>query len=96
MITEIAFLYIKEKENDLFEKAFNEAQKIISKMNGYFGHELQKCMEEENKYVLIVRWNKIEDHTIGFKKSEEYKEWKSLLHHFYNPFPLVEHYQKIY
>ncbi len=96
MITEIALLYIKEKENDLFEKAFNKAQKIISKMNGYFEHELQKCMEEENKYALIVRWNKIEDHTIGFKKSEEYKEWKSLLHHFYKPFPVVEHYQKIY
>jgi len=65
-------------------------------MNGYIKHELLQCVERENKYVLIVRWNKIEDHTEGFRKSEAYKEWKSLPHHFYDPFPLVEHYKKIY
>jgi len=96
MITEIALLYIRENESDLFEIAFEEAQTIISKMNGYIEHELQKCLEEENKYLLIVRWNKIEDHTDGFRKSNEYKKWKNLLHHFYDPFPVVEHYQKIY
>ena len=96
MITEIALLYIRENESDLFEIAFEEAQTIISKMNGYIEHELQKCLEEENKYLLIVRWNKIEDHTDGFRKSNEYKNWKNLLHHFYDPFPVVEHYQKIY
>jgi heme-degrading monooxygenase HmoA len=96
MITEIALLYTRELESDLFEKAFEEAQKIILKMKGYLGHELQKCLEKENKYVLIVRWNKIEDHVGGFRKSEEYKEWKRLLHHFYDPFPVVEHYHKIY
>lgn len=96
MITEIALLYTRELESDLFEKAFEEAQKIILKMKGYLGHELQKCIEKENKYVLIVRWNKIEDHTGGFRKSEEYNEWKRLLHHFYDPFPVVEHYHKIY
>ncbi len=63
-------------------------------MKGYIGHELQKCIEKENKYILIVRWNTIEDHTEGFRKSEAYKEWKRLLHHFYDPFPVVEHYKK--
>ena len=96
MTTEIALLHIREKESDLFEMAFKEAQKIISGMRGYLGHELQKCIEEENKYVLIVRWNKIGDHTEGFRKSQEYKEWKRLLHHFYDPFPVAEHYRKVY
>ena len=96
MITEIVLLYTREKENNLFKKAFGHAREIISKMEGYLEHELQKCIERENKYVLIVRWNTIEDHTEGFRKSEAYKEWKRLLHHFYNPFPVVEHYQKIY
>ena len=96
MITEIVLLYTRKKENDLFEVAFGEAQKMISEMEGYLGHELQKCMEKENKYVLIVRWKTIEDHMERFRKSEAYKEWKKLLHHFYDPFPVVEHYKKIY
>ena len=96
MITEIVCLYIRKNESDLFEMAFREAQKIISKMKGYLEHELQKCLEKEDKYVLIIRWNTIEDHTESFRKSEAYKRWKRLLHHFYDPFPVVEHYQKIY
>lgn len=96
MITEIALLYIKKNEEDLFESAFEKAQQIISKMTGYISHELLKCIEEENKYALLVRWNTVEDHTEGFRKKEEYMDWKNLLHHFYNPFPVVEHYQKIY
>jgi heme-degrading monooxygenase HmoA len=96
MTTEIVLLYTREKESDLFEKAFGEAREIISKMEGYLEHELQKCVEKENKYVLIVRWNTMDDHMEGFRKSEAYKEWKRLLHHFYDPFPVVEHYRKIY
>ena len=95
MITEIALLYIKENESDLFEQAFGKAQAIISSMKGYIEHELLKCIEEENKYLLIVRWETIEDHTEGFRKHPQYQEWKKLLHHFYNPFPVVEHYKKL-
>jgi heme-degrading monooxygenase HmoA len=96
MITEIALLNIQPGESAAFEVAFGEAQKIISSAHGYIEHELQKCLEEENKYLLIVRWQTLEDHTEGFRKSEAYKEWKKLLHHFYNPFPVVEHYKRIY
>ena len=95
MITEIALLYIKEQESGLFETAFAKAQSIISSMKGYIAHELQKCIEEENKYLLIVRWQTLEDHTEGFRKSAAYNEWKKLLHHFYDPFPVVEHYYNI-
>ena len=74
MITEIAILKIKRDSEKLFEKKFKEASQIISKMNGYLNHELLKCIEEERKYLLIVRWEKIEDHTNGFRNSEEYKK----------------------
>ena len=96
MITEIALLYIRIGESEKFEVAFVEAQKIISSMHGYIEHELQKCMEAENKYLLIVRWQRLEDHTEGFRKSIKYSEWKNLLHHFYNPFPVVEHYKQVF
>ena len=96
MITEIALLRIRKNESGKFEKAFNEAQCIISSMKGDLAHELQKCLEHEDKYLLIVRWETVEDHTEGFRKSEGYQEWKNLLHHFYDPFPEVEHYTRIF
>jgi heme-degrading monooxygenase HmoA len=96
MITEIALLKIKAGESVGFEQAFAEAQKIIASMEGYIQHELQKCIEEADKYLLIVRWRNLEDHTIGFRQSNEYREWKEMLHHFYDPFPTVEHYKQIF
>ena len=95
MITEIVILKIKDQQNKEFEVNFAEAEIIISKMKGYISHELLKCIEAENQYLLIVRWETLEDHTVGFRKSEEYLEWKRLLHHFYDPFPTVEHYSEV-
>lgn len=93
MILEVAILNIKNGLSDDFEKSFEKAQNIISSMKGYVSHELKKCMEQEDKYILLVNWETIEDHEVGFRKSEQYKEWKKLLHHFYEPFPIVEHYK---
>ncbi|MDQ6904496.1 MAG: antibiotic biosynthesis monooxygenase [Bacteroidota bacterium] len=96
MITEIVSLFIKDNENDFFEESFAEAGQIIAGMNGYLKHELQKCIEVPNKYILLVEWNSIEDHVNGFRTHKKYEEWKNLLHHFYEPFPTVEHYIKIF
>ena len=82
-----------EKE---FETAFGEAQKIISSMDGYISHQLQKCIEKGNRYILLVNWQTLEDHTVGFRESERYQEWRKMLHHFYDPFPEVEHYVSVY
>jgi len=82
-------------KNDEFEVAFSQAEKIIISMDGYITHELQKCIEKESRYLLLVKWETLEDHTIGFRQSSQYQEWKELLHHFYNPFPTVEHYRQI-
>ena len=62
-------------------------------MKGYISHQLQRCIEKENRYILLVNWETLEDHTVGFRSSDEYQEWKKLLHHFYDPFPTVEHYE---
>jgi heme-degrading monooxygenase HmoA len=95
MILEVAVLNIKHGLNREFEAAFQIASSIIARMEGYISHELQRCLEIENQYILLVRWRKLEDHTIGFRKSPEYQEWRSLLHHFYDPFPTVEHYEVV-
>lgn len=96
MILEVAILDIKKELSNEFETAFRQAAKIISSIPGYICHELQKCLENPHRYILLVRWETLEAHTIGFRESEEYQEWKRLLHHFYDPFPVVEHYHSIF
>ena len=95
MILEVAILDVIPEKKQAFEAAFDQAKAIISSMKGYISHELKKCMEQESRYILLVKWESLEDHTVGFRESEEYQEWKALLHHFYDPFPVVEHYEEI-
>ena len=64
-------------------------------MRGYVSHELQRCIERKNDYVLLVRWKTLEDHEVGFRTSPQYQEWKALLHHFYEPLPVVSHYEQV-
>jgi len=93
MILEMAILDVKPGQNQRFERAFAEAQSIISGMPGYLSHQLQKCLEKDNRYLLLVQWRSLEDHTVGFRESKQYQRWRELLHSFYSPMPTVEHYQ---
>lgn len=95
MILEAVMLSIKPNLEDDFESAFQQASSIIASMNGYLSHELHRCIEVQGKYLLLVRWENLEAHTIGFRNSAEYQQWKDLLHHFYEPFPVVEHFKNI-
>lgn len=95
MILEVALLDVVPGRESEFERAFAKAQKIISSMPGYVSHDLKRCVEKPSRYLLLVTWRRLEDHTEGFRKSPEYQEWKALLHHFYDPFPAVEHYQSV-
>ena len=95
MILEVAILHVRPGQEAAFEQAFAEASPIIASMCGYSSHELQRCLETNNRYLLLVQWQTLEDHTVGFRTSTGYQEWKRLLHHFYDPFPTVEHYQTV-
>lgn len=95
MILEVAMLQVKPGMEREFEIAFRKASSIISSMKGYLSHELQRCIEVDGKYLLLVKWETLDDHTVGFRQSDEYQEWKKLLHHFYDPFPTVEHFEQV-
>lgn len=95
MVLEKAVLKLRPGMASDFEKDFQNASKIISSMQGYMEHSLLRCLEHKDQYLLLVKWQTIEDHEIGFRKSEEYQEWKKLLHHYYDPFPIVEHYELV-
>ena len=96
MILEVAILDVKLGQREQFESTFSEAQEIISSMPGYISHQLHRCIENESRYILLVNWEKLEDHTEGFRHSDRYKEWSALLHDFYDPFPKVEHYDVLF
>jgi heme-degrading monooxygenase HmoA len=93
MILEAATLNVIPGREVEFESSFQLASKIISSMSGYISHQLQRCLENKSQYILLVNWETLEDHTVGFRGSPEYQEWRKLLHHFYAPFPIVEHYE---
>ncbi|MBL4821678.1 MAG: antibiotic biosynthesis monooxygenase [Gammaproteobacteria bacterium] len=96
MILEVAILDVKSGEEKEFEEVFGKAQKIIGSMHGYVSHQLQRCIEKSGRYILLVSWQTLDDHTVGFRESVQYEEWRTLLHHFYDPFPDVEHYERVF
>ncbi len=95
-VLEVVQLSVKSGQELAFERAFAEAQAIISGTPGYLGHELGRCLESPSSYLLLVRWSSIEAHEQGFRQSQGYLEWKRLLHHFYDPFPTVVHYRTVF
>ena len=95
MILEVAPLKLRPGVAAEFEAAFRRAESIIATTPGYISHELQRCLERHDEYVLLVRWETLEAHEVGFRRSSQYQEWKRLLHHFYEPFPTVSHYELV-
>jgi heme-degrading monooxygenase HmoA len=96
MILEVAILDVIPGQELAFQAAFTEASSIMSSMQGYVSHQLQRCLETQNRYILLVHWETLEAHTVGFRGSQGYQQWKKLLHHFYDPFPTVEHYALVF
>jgi heme-degrading monooxygenase HmoA len=92
MIIESAILAIKPGQSRAFEAALKEALPLIKATPGFVGLEVRRCIEKANHYLLTVRWERLEDHTVGFRESERYPKWREALHHFYDPMPEVLHY----
>ncbi|MEX2113993.1 MAG: antibiotic biosynthesis monooxygenase [Pirellulales bacterium] len=92
MILEVAILDVVCGRELEFQASFRQAEPIIASMPGYIRHDLKRCLEKPSRYILLVEWRTLEDHTVGFRGSPEYQQWKALLHHYYDPFPEVEHY----
>lgn len=92
-VLEVATLDIVEGQKSDFEQAFQQAQNIISSMPGYITHTLQACIEQDHRYLLLVEWQSLDDHTVGFRESEQYQQWGALLHQFFEETTSVLHYQ---
>jgi heme-degrading monooxygenase HmoA len=95
MVLEHALLPVRPGHEEEFERAFASATAIISAVPGFRRLTLSRCVERPSGYLLLVEWDTLEDHTEGFRGSPGYDEWRRLLHHFYEPFPVVEHYEGV-
>lgn len=94
MILEAGILNIREGQQDAFEDALNRARSLIATTPGFLAFGLHRCMETANRYLLLVQWENVEAHTVGFRQSDRYRQWRALLHDFYDPFPVIEHFEK--
>ena len=95
MILEHALLPVKAGQEAAFEAAFAEARPIIASMPGFISLRLNRGVESSSSYLLLVEWETVEHHEVGFRQSPQYQQWRALLHHFYEPFPVVEHFHEV-
>jgi heme-degrading monooxygenase HmoA len=92
VVLESAILDVKAGETAAFEAALQQARPLIAATPGFISIAVRRCIENPSRYLLLVEWESLEAHTVGFRQSPRYAEWRTLLHHFYDPFPTVEHF----
>jgi heme-degrading monooxygenase HmoA len=92
MILEHAILEVKPGMEAEFESAMQQASPLIAASEGFVAIEVKPCIEKPGRYLLLVQWTSVEAHEIGFRGSDRYQQWRALLHKFYDPFPIVQHY----
>jgi heme-degrading monooxygenase HmoA len=92
-VTEHAVLNVIPGQEEEFLATMERAKALIAGSPGFLGLRVAQCLENPSTFLLLVEWESLEAHTEGFRRSEAYEEWRALLHHFYEPFPVVEHFE---
>jgi heme-degrading monooxygenase HmoA len=95
VITEHAILEVVPGREDQFVAAMDDAKAIIAASPGFVSLRVERCLERPGRFLLLVHWERLENHTQGFRGSPAYAEWRRRLHHFYDPFPVVEHFEVV-
>jgi heme-degrading monooxygenase HmoA len=95
MIREHAVLPVVPGREAAFEAAVREAVPLISSSPGFVRLTVSRGIETPHQYLLLVEWESLEAHTEGFRSSAAYEQWRLLLHHFYDPFPDVQHFEDV-
>lgn len=95
MILEIAEFDILAGKENLFEEASLSAKNVISQSNGFVSIEFRKCLETPTRFVALIKWKTLEDHTVGFRESALFTEWRAILSPYFNSAPVALHYNLI-
>jgi heme-degrading monooxygenase HmoA len=94
-VTEHAVLNVIAGQEQEFVATMERAKSLIAASAGFISLRVERCIENPSTFLLLVEWETLQDHTEGFRQSDAYEEWRRLLHHFYDPFPVVEHFEGV-
>ena len=93
MILEIADIRIQAGQEAEFDAAIARGiDAVIAKSKGYVSHQVHKCIETPERYVLMIHWQTLENHTVDFRGSPAFAEWRSIVGPFFAQPPNVEHF----
>lgn len=95
MVLEAALLHVGPGEEAAFEEAMRRAAPVIAGSPGYLRHELGRCLETKGRYLLLVQWETLQAHTVGFRESPRFGEWRAIIGPFFAAPPVVEHYESV-
>ena len=93
MILEVADIRIAPGEQAAFDEAIQRGvSSIISQAKGYRGWKVNKCVESPERYLLMIFWDTLEDHTVGFRQGPLFAQWRAIVGPFFAQPPQVEHF----
>jgi len=94
MILELADIRIQPGQNATFDAAIARGLRdVISHAKGFKGYKVNKGIESPERYVLQIFWDNLEDHTVGFRQSDAFVQWRSIVGPFFATPPVVEHFE---
>jgi heme-degrading monooxygenase HmoA len=91
MVLEHAVITLKPGTADRFEAALGEARAVIAASHGFRSLALHRGIEAPDRYVLLVEWETLDDHVIGFRESDAFIEWRALIGPYFESPPVVDH-----
>jgi heme-degrading monooxygenase HmoA len=91
MIFEIAAIEVKQGLEEEFERRVAEALGLFCRAKGYRSLSLERSIEAPSRYLLMVGWDNIDDHLVGFRESQDFQAWRALVGHLFAAPPRVEH-----
>ncbi|MCO5160512.1 MAG: antibiotic biosynthesis monooxygenase [Mesorhizobium sp.] len=96
MIIEVATIRVKDGLEAEFEAAVGKAVDVFRRADGCLGLVLTRCVEDPSHYDVVIRWKTLEDHTVGFRGSPLFAEWRALVGPFFAEPPSVKHYANMF
>jgi heme-degrading monooxygenase HmoA len=93
MILEVADIRIQPGQQAAFDEAIQRGlQTVISRAKGFKGWKVNKGVESPERYLLMIFWETLEDHTVAFRGSPLFAEWRAIAGPFFATPPVVEHF----
>jgi heme-degrading monooxygenase HmoA len=86
---------IRDGASNEFEAALRRARAVIAASPGFVSLALHRGVEAPDRYLLLVEWETLDDHLVGFRESERFSEWRSLIGPFFDSPPVVDHVEPV-